>query len=337
MDNDFNIKEPQPSGILIWGEKKLNGELAQVVFELVSKSKQLLQNKENNKITVITAGELSNLQQIKDNLAKYGADELVIIKSPLLEQYNTRSYSDAVTKYLKDFPKEIFLIGATKQGRDLAPQISSAMQTGLTADCTGLEITNEGKLAATRPTFGGELMATIMCKTYPQMATVRPKIFKSQIIDEPTEIFLNEYYPQNIQPSLKKVIKSIPISAENNKLENAKIVLAGGKGLKDKETFNKLYKLANLLGAEVAASRKAVDAGLANHDIQVGQTGKTISPDLYIAFGISGAIQHCVGISRSKRIIAINSDINAPIAQSADTLIVGDAKEIINSWINELQ
>lgn len=326
----------KPTGILIWGEKKLNGELSPVVFELATQANLLAQKLNNCAITVITAGNNTNIDAFKHELSKYGVNELVVIKHEGLNDYDTSCYSSALLQYIKNTPKEIFLIGATRQGRELAPQISSALNTGLTADCTGLEINEDGNLAATRPTFGGELMATIMCKTYPQMATVRPRVFEAVPVEQPTDIRYTEYFPPNLPEQIKKIIKSIPLAKGNDKLGNAKIVVAGGKGLKDKETFDKLYKLAELLGGEVGASRKAVDARLAPHEIQIGQTGRTIAPELYIAFGISGAVQHCVGVSGAKKIIAINSDPTAPICTAADALIVADAANTIDCWIENL-
>lgn len=340
-DNNLNNSTEticeKPSGILIWGEKNSTGELSPVVLELVTNARELCEKLNQCNITVITAGENTNIEEYKSELEKYGVNELVVIKNPELNEYDTRCYANAVLQYIKSAPKEIFLIGATKQGRDLAPQISSALSTGLTADCTGLEINEGNKLAATRPTFGGELMATILCKTFPQMATIRPSVFKAVQVEAPCELKVTEFYPENLPIRLKKIIKSLPISSSDEKLCKSKIVIAGGKGLKDKETFDKLYVLAELLGAEVGASRKAVDAGLAPHDIQIGQTGKTIAPDLYIAFGISGAIQHCIGVSGAKKIIAVNTDANAPILQQADTLIVADAQQVIDCWIEDLQ
>lgn len=325
-----------PTGILIWGEKTLNGKLSPVVFELATHARTLTQSLNNCNITVITAGENTNIEEFKHKLSKFGVNELVIIKNANLNNYDTRCFSSAILQYITQFPKEIFLIGATKQGRDLAPQISSALNTGLTADCTGLEINENGKLAATRPTFGGELMATILCKTYPQMTTVRPRVFQAVPVEIPTDTRYTEYFPQNLPEQIKKIIKSTLITEGNDKLGSAKIVVAGGKGLKDKETFDKLFKLAKLLDGEVGASRKAVDAGLAPHEIQIGQTGRTIAPELYIAFGISGAIQHCVGVLGAKKIIAVNSDPYAPIGAAADALIVADAAEVIDYWIENL-
>ena len=180
-------------------------------------------------------------------------------------------------------------------------------------------------------------MATILCKTTPQMATVRAGVFSTKTFQNPSAIQHTNYNIQISKPSLKKIIKTIPVIKDENTLENAKIILAGGKGLKDKHTFQKLRKLAKLLNAKVGATRKAVDAGLAEHNEQIGQTGKTVQPEIYIAFGISGAIQHCVGVDKAKKIIAINTNENAAIAQNADLTIIANAKDIIDEWISKLE
>ncbi len=339
MTEISNITENKPSGILVWGETMSDGEFAPVSLQLVTKACELSKNLGNCWVTVLMAGASVNIEHAKQELLKYGANELAVIDLPELAEYNTRNYAQAVLDYLDKSPKEVFLIGATRQGRDLAPQISSALSTGLTADSTGLEINPEGRLAATRPTFGGELMATILCKTYPQMATVRPNVFeavKVPINERAEDIPVNYHATAIEKPSLKKIVEKLELSIETDSIENAKILLGGGKGLKDKETFEKLYKLAQKLGAQVGASRKAVDAGLVPHSVQIGQTGKTVSPDLYIAFGISGAIQHCVGVNGAKTIIAVNNDPDAPITKTADKTIVADAAKAIEEWLSAL-
>jgi len=323
------------NNILIWGETNQDDEFLDVVYQLTSKATELAENIENCKISIITTG--SNTQNYIEQLAQYGANELITLNNELLKTYNTQNYASAILQYLEQTPATIFLIGATKQGRDLAPQISSALNTGLTADCTNLEIYENSKLAATRPTFGGELMATILCKTTPQMATVRAGVFSTKTLKNPSAIQHTNYNIQISKPSLKKIIKTTPVIKDENTLENAKIILAGGKGLKDKHTFQKLRKLAKLLNAKVGATRKAVDAGLAEHNEQIGQTGKTVQPEIYIAFGISGAIQHCVGVDKAKKIIAINTNENAAIAQNADLTIIANAKDIIDEWISKLE
>ena len=320
--------------ILVWGEFDNYKNFRDVVFQLASKARELSGKLENSCVTLITALDCAEL--FSADLRRAGVDELVILNSEVLAEYNTQNYAKAILQYLDKYPAEIFLLGATKQGRDLAPQISSALSTGLTADCTGLEINSDKKLAATRPTFGGELMATILCKTLPQMATVRAGVF-SNLGDSSGDIAVNIFYPEITDISAKKVLKYFEQKISDDSLDCAKIVLAGGKGLKDKATFEKLEKLADCLGAKVGATRKAVDAGLAPYSAQIGQTGKTIAPKLYIAFGISGAIQHCVGISAADKIIAINTDENAPITKAADLTIIADAKEVIDRWLEKFQ
>ena len=322
------------NNILIWGQTNSEGMLIDSVFQLASKALELQQQIENCKISIITTGEKT--EEYLQSLSQFGVNELITLKNDLLKEYNTKNYASAILECLKDNPATIFLISATNQGRDLAPQISSALNTGLTADCTGLEIIDNNQLAATRPTFGGELMATILCKTIPQMATIRPNVFKA-IKTKTTQTPSHKIFTPNItEPSLKRIIKSYPIQKEENSLENAKIILAGGKGLKDKQTFEKLRQLAKLLNAQVGASRKAVDAGLATHEEQIGQTGKNVAPDIYVAFGISGAIQHYSGIEKAKKIIAVNTDKNAPIVQNSDITIIANAKDIINEWLEKL-
>lgn len=332
--NVDNNNQQKPMGILIWGEAKLNGELSPVVFQLVSHARSLSAKLGGCWISVIIAGENIDIEKYRAELAQYGANELIVMDDKILGVYNTNNYTISVLQYIKAFPKEIFLIGATRQGRDLAPRISSELCAGLTADCTGLEINTDGKLAATRPTFGGELMATILSKTYPQMATVRPNVFEAIKIEPVSEVVLTHFLPKITEPSLKKVLQSIEINMDSDAIENAKIILVGGKGLKDKENFDKLYKLAGLLNAKVGATRKAVDAGLAPQSVQIGQTGKTVSPDLYIAFGVSGAVQHCVGISGAKNIIAVNIDPNSPIVKVADKTIIADAVSVLDEWLS---
>lgn len=323
----------KPEGILIWGELNENKEIMPVVFELLSKAKELSKKLDNCSISIITCGYNIDIEKYKTELTKYGANELVFIENEKLESYNTRNYALSTLNYIKNNPKEIFLLGATKQGRDLAPQISSALNTGLTADCTGLDITEDKKLAATRPTFGGELMATILCKTYPQMATVRPNIFKTSTCDTNGDMVITHYNPDITYSSLKKVINSYNKVRNQNELENAKIIIAGGKGLKNKENFEKLFELAKHLNAHVGATRKAVDSGFISSEYQIGQTGKVVSPDLYIGLGISGAIQHITGITNAKKIIAINTDKTAPITKIADETIIADASTILNEWL----
>ena len=285
-----------------------------------------------------------NIDDIKDELFKElyqnGADKIYHIKNENIKSHI--GIARAFTELCKLKNPEIFLIGATIEGRSIAPLISSSLDTGLTADCTKLEITNyknEKKLAATRPTFGGQLMATILCKKLPQMATVRPSVLQKR-----EKIYKEEGEFEEFVPVLEGFIEPIRIlGTELNKhklsseLENAQIVVAGGKGLKTEENFEKLKKLAKLTGAAVAGSRGAVDMGLIDKEYQIGQTGKTVSPKVYVAFGISGAIHHLVGIENEKTIIAINTDEDAPIFKNADVKIVQDAVKVLDELIEELE
>ena len=282
----------------------------------------------------------SDFENIKRDLYINGSDKIYFIKSEKIQNYT--GIAKAVSEFCKAKIPEIFLIGATIIGRSIAPLISSDLNTGLTADCTKLEITNfkdEKKLAATRPTFGGQLMATILCKNLPQMATVRPSVLQKRgdIYKEDGEY--EEFIPNlddfcNHLTILNTEINKNKLSAE---LENAQIVVAGGKGLKNEESFQKLIKFANLIGASYAGSRGAVDMGLIGKEYQIGQTGKTVAPKVYIAFGISGAVHHMVGISNAKKIIAINNDENAPIIENSDIAIVEDASKVLDELIEELE
>ena len=262
---------------------------------------------------------------------EYGADKVILVDKKELEHYDTEAYAQ-VFKALIDAKKpEIVLFGATTLGRDLAPRVSSRVDTGLTADCTRLEVNAETKgLEMTRPAFGGNLMATIICPDHrPQMSTVRPGVMtKAEKVEgRKAEV---ENFEMNLDTSKMKV-KIVEIVKENkNKVDisEAKILVSGGRGIGSAENFATLEKVAKELGATVSASRAAVDAGYIDHDRQVGQTGKTVRPDIYFACGISGAIQHVAGMEESEYIVAINKDKGAAIFDIADLGIVGDANKI---------
>ena len=248
-----------------------------------------------------------------------------------LKEYSTEAYTQGLCKLIQERNPSIVLIGATTIGRDLGPRISARITTGLTADCTRLEISEDKELLMTRPAFGGNLMATIICPDHrPQMSTVRPGVMRSLPRDrsrkgeiEKFEISFNkDKFRVRIKETIKEKTNMIDIT-------EAKILVSGGRGIGNKEGFENLNQLAQTLGAEVSASRAIVDSGLIDHNRQVGQTGKTVRPDLYIACGISGAIQHIAGMEESEFILAINKDRYAPIMQMADLGIVGDAKDII--------
>ena len=327
------------NGILIYAEITRNGEIAPVVLELAYKATELSAKLNNEAITALIIGERKNYDEIIKQLSEVGVDKVIISSDDILKEYSTQFYSEIAVNIINQIKPSIMLIGATTQGRDLAPRISSRLCTGLTADCTMLDINEKGQLASTRPTFGGNLMATILCKTYPQMATVRPHVFEmpKEPINKETTV---EYNWVDVH-HLDKKIEFIDFQ-ENKyvcevKLNEAEVIVAGGKGMKSEEGFKMLEELAKLLNASVGATRGAVDAGWVDHSIQIGQTGKTVTPKLYIACGISGAIQHAIGMSSSDKIIAINKDPKAPIFTVADHGIVGDVFEIIPELISMIK
>lgn len=321
--------------IAVFCEMQRSNTAAPVSFELVSKAAELSKNIENAEVIVLIIGRRINYDNIIDEFSLCGANKVIIVNDDIFATYSSERYRKAVCEILQKEKPEIVLIGATSLGRDLAPLVATSLNTGLTADCTGLEII-DGKLAATRPTFGGKLNATILCKTKPQMATVRPSVFKKSknfVQNEAAVLF--EWVDTNDQPVFTELLDFIPFQKDCN-LREAKIIVSGGKGLKTKENFDKLYKLAGLIGASVGASRGAVEAKFANSEIQIGQTGKTVNSTVYIAFGISGMTQHMAGINSCDKILAVNNNPNAPIFKAADYGIVGDASEILSAMIEQI-
>ena len=303
----------------------------------MDKAKELSQKLGGVEVNAVIFTPVGLTETFKEAFQNRGVNKVYYFEDDEFNNYSTEYYSKCLVDLVGVIKPEILLIGATNQGRDLAPRVSAALGTGLTADCTGLDINEKGQLAATRPTFGGQLMATILCKTYPQMATVRPNVFKVNPQDFYVETELISC-PANIS-YLKKNVELIDfkktIESEINDLDSAEIIVAGGKGLKNEKGFELLRSFAQKIGATVGATRGAVEMGLAPASIQIGQTGKTVNPKVYIACGISGAIQHTVGMTGSEHIIAINNDENAPIFDIADTGIVGDIFEILPAFINQ--
>lgn len=282
----------------------------------------------------------SNIKPLADEAFAYGADVVFTTDDPLLEHYRTEAYLHGSLTLIRKYKPEIVLIGATGLGRDLAGAIATELGTGLTADCTGLAIDlNRRLLEQTRPAFGGNIMATILTETArPQMASVRPHVMpKPDVRPGRTGPLVTE--PFGLQADLlsSAVLEIIPLKTEGAiDISVANVIVSGGRGLRNAENFKMLYDLADLLGGVVASSRSAVDAGWIPHERQVGQTGKTVRPKLYIACGISGAIQHLVGMQDADHIIAINTDRNAPIFEVAHLGIVGDVFEIIPALIDKL-
>ena len=319
------------SNIMLYAEVTGDNYLHTVVFELANKAHELAKKLDNGTVSALLVCKSGLAENFKEAFSNSGFDYVYVAENNRFTHYSTELYSKIAIDIIKDVKPEVILIGATTQGRDLAPRIAATLHTGLTADCIDLDINEKGKLAATRPTFGGKLMATILCKTLPQMATVRPKVFKPMSEDcvRPTQYVYVKPEIDSIQKNVEFIEFEKILKSTLNELDSAKIIVAGGKGLKNEIGFELLKNFAESIGGVVGASRGAVEIGLAPVEIQIGQTGKTVTPKLYIACGISGAIQHIVGMQDSDKIIAINIDKDAPIFEHADYGIVGDAFEIL--------
>jgi len=316
------------SGVLVFAEQH-QGKLRDCTLELLGAGKKLADKLQQELAAALIGSEVDTLCP---TLFAHGADKVYLFQDEILKFYHTDPYAAAMTAVIAQQKPSIVLFGATTTGRDLAPRLAARLRTGLTADCTELEIEDEsGLLLQIRPAFGGNIMASIKCSNYrPQMATVRPKVMKKPAPDlsRRGEIIRVEgkINPKTIRT---KVIQVIETMDQIVNLEEAEIVVSGGRGLGKAENFHLLEELAKSLGGAVGASRAAVDAGWKPHSFQVGQTGKTVCPKLYIACGISGAIQHLVGIQTSDMIVAVNKDPEAPIFKVADFGIVGDLFQII--------
>ena len=261
----------------------------------------------------------------------YGADTVLRVDAPELATYVTEPYAQAIYQIIRDNKPSIVLIGATTIGRDLGPRLSARVETGLTADCTGLEISEDRDLLMTRPAFGGNLMATIICKEHrPQMSTVRPGVMRMGQRDENRKGTIEDVKINFDKSKFRvRVLETVKQTKNLVDITEAHVLISGGRGVGNAEGFDMLRAMANTIGAEVSASRAMVDAGVLGHERQVGQTGKTVRPDLYFAMGISGAIQHLAGMEESEYIIAINKDKFAPIFNVADLGIVGDVRKIV--------
>ena len=305
-----------------------DGKIMKVSYELIGKARELADDLGQEVVAVLMG---SGVEAVAGDLAKAGADKVVVVDDPMLAEYVTEPYTKAVTAVIKAQDPEIVIFGASSIGRDLAPRVSARIHTGLTADCTKLEIDPETKLLnMTRPAFGGNIMATIICANHrPQMATVRPGVMQALADCDKVgtvEKFDVEFTAEDMNVEICEVVKTEKKSVD---ITEAKILVSGGRGLGGPEGFEPLRELAKVLGGEVSSSRAAVDAGWIDRDRQVGQTGKTVRPDLYIACGISGAIQHVAGMEESDIIVAINKDEDAPIFDVADYGIVGDLNKIV--------
>jgi electron transfer flavoprotein alpha subunit len=324
-------------GVWVYVEQ-MDGKAEPVSWQLLGKGKELAQDL-GVELAALVLG--SNVKRLADEAAEYGADKVYLVDTPVLKDYRTETHVRSCAYLVEKYSPEILLIGATGLGRDLSGAVATHLQTGLTADCTGLAIDKQNRyLEQTRPAFGGNIMATILCeKARPQMASVRPNVMltpprvagrKATLVQE--SITFEEKH------ILTRILEIAPIQCETSvDITAVGVVVSGGRGLMSAENFGMLQELAGLLGGVVAGSRSAVDAGWIKHERQVGQTGKTVRPKLYLACGISGAIQHLVGMQDAEYIIAINKDKNAPIFDVAHLGIVGDVFDIIPGMIEELR
>lgn len=324
----------QYKGIWVFAEQRY-GKLKGVALELIGQGKKLAEELNVDVIAVVLGDEIKGLAQ---ELIAYGADEVLLMDAPWLSDFNDHIYGEIMIELIEEYKPEIVLIGATSNGRALAPHISSTLETGLTADCTVLEIDREQRLLLqTRPAFGGNLMATIVCPdNRPQMSTVRPKVFKPL---EPNYDRKGKITILPVVTPIKSLVQKIR-NIDNEQVVNladADIIISVGKGIGSANNIKLAEDLALILGGAVGGTRAVVDAGWIPYSQQVGQTGKTVAPNIYIAIGISGAIQHVAGLADIETIVAINSDPDAPIFKVAHYGIIGDCKEILPMLIEELK
>lgn len=329
----MNIADYQ--GVWVFAEQR-HGELQKVSLEILGESRRLA-NELGVKLTAVLLG--NNIGHLANRLGEYGADEVLVADHAELENYTTDGYTKVLCDLVNDKKPGIFFIGATFIGRDLGPRVAARLRTGLTADCTSLAVEVEnGALLATRPAFGGNIMATIACPDHrPQMATVRPGVFSrltEKNYDFTVENVEVKLEASDIRTTILEIVKA---NKEVVDISEAKVIVSGGRGVGSKENFSLLQELADAFGGVVGGSRGAVDKGWIERDYQVGQTGKTVRPSIYIACGISGAIQHVAGMQESDMIIAINKDETAPIMKVADYAIVGDLNKVIPEMISELK
>jgi electron transfer flavoprotein alpha subunit/NAD-dependent dihydropyrimidine dehydrogenase PreA subunit len=329
----------QYNGVFIWAEcEPRNRKYApkKVAYEILSQGRRLAdQLGEPLSAVVLGDDRLSDME----SLCYHGADRVLCCRHDLLDRYSSDGFTTVISAVIAKEKPSIFLYGATTNGRDLAPRVAARMCLGLTADCTGLGIDEQGQLIQTRPAFGGNIMATIISPyTRPQTATVRPNVFMATEADPTRPVNIEEVPVTLTKANIRtRLIEEIRLESEDERIEEAKIIVSAGRGCQDPINLDMVRELARKLGGVLAGSRAIVELGWIPHSLQVGQSGTTVGPDLYIALGISGAVQHVVGMSSSKKIIAINKDPDAPIFKIADLGIVGDTLVILPKLINEIE
>lgn len=324
--------------ILVFIEQRDN-IIQTVSYELLSEARKLVNQIKHTKFEVVGILLGSNLAQLPHDVLNHGADRVYVADHPELSHYSTLRYTQVISELVQHHKPDAFLIGASVIGRDLAPRIAARLDTGLTADATKIEINptedNSSELWITRPAFGGNLFGTIVCpKHRPQMATIRPQVLDADFY-QPNRPGIIENLPYKAMEDSVRILKRIEKHQSGPNITHAHILISGGRGMLDR--FDLLEEVASLTDGVVAASRAVVDRGAAPKDIQVGQTGKTVRPRLYLACGISGAVQHTAGMDKSETIIAINADPQAPIFSLATIGIVGDAKAILPYVIENLK
>ena len=312
--------------ILVFVEQR-RGKVQNVSLELIGKAHELAQNCQGKVLAAILGYQTKDLVKVVENA---GADDVYVVDAPELKEYLTQPYFEAMTAIIKEVEPNIVFYGATSIGRDLGPRIAAYLGTGLTADCTGLEVDEAGLLAATRPTFGGKLIATIICPDHkPQMATVRPGVMSRLASPIEGQAHAEKVVKVTFTENPVKVIESVVEEKKEEGIEDAKVLVALGRGAGKEENIKDGSEIAKALGGTTACSRALVDAGTMPADKQVGQTGKTVRPNMYLAFGISGAVQHLAGMEESDTIIAVNKDPEAEIFKVANMSIIGDASKIL--------
>jgi electron transfer flavoprotein alpha subunit len=343
------LNREEYKGVYVFAQQ-VDNEISGIAYELLGKAKELAADLDTD-VTAVLIG--SDVKGLVDGLAQYGADKVIVVDDPELKEYRTEPYAHALASVINEYKPEIMLVGATAIGRDLGPTVSARVATGLTADCTVLEIGDfplvpiPGKedqqlhkqLLMTRPAFGGNTIATIACPyNRPQMATVRPGVMQKiePVADAKAEVieYNPGFTPNDKYVTIKEVVKAVSDTVD---IMDAKILVSGGRGVGSPENFKILEDLAEAIGGTVSCSRAVVDSGWKPRDLQVGQTGKTVRPNVYFAIGISGAIQHVAGMEESDLIIAINKDEDAPIFDVADYGIVGDLNKIVPQLTEKLK
>lgn len=341
----MNLEEYK--GVYVFAQQ-VDNCINSIAFELIGKGKDLAETLGTD-VTAVLVG--SNVKNSADELAEYGADRVIVVDDPELKEYRTEPYAHALASVIEKYKPEIFLVGATAIGRDLGPRVSARIHTGLTADCTQLDIGDfplepkpnveqkHNQLLMTRPAFGGNTIATIACPNFrPQMATVRPGVMQKRERQAGAKANVEEFNPgftpDNKYVEILEIVKAVSDTVD---IMDAKILVSGGRGVGSPENFKLLDDLAEAIGGTVSCSRAVVDAGWKPKDLQVGQTGKTVRPTVYFAIGISGAIQHLAGMEESDIIIAINKDESAPIFDVADYGIVGDLNKILPALTEKLK